>query len=75
MFTAYGVAGLAGPLLASYFKDTAQGAAHPGVWMTPFIIAGAVCLLGAVIMSLTRRPRFVPPIQDAPKGKLATETS
>jgi MFS family permease len=26
MFTAYGVAGLAGPLLAGYFKDAAQGA-------------------------------------------------
>jgi hypothetical protein len=24
--------------------------------MTPFIIAGSVCLLGAVIISLTRRP-------------------
>ena len=56
IFTAYGVAGLAGPLLAGYFKDAAQGAAEPQVWMTPFIIAGSVCLLGAVIMSLTNRP-------------------
>ena len=56
MFTAYGVAGLAGPLLAGYFKDAAQGASQPAVWMTPFIIAGAVCLLGAVIMAFTRRP-------------------
>jgi MFS family permease len=57
MFTAYGVAGLAGPLLAGYFKDAAQGTTQPDVWMTPFIIAGAVCLLGSVIMSLSRRPR------------------
>jgi len=56
MFTAYGVAGLAGPLLAGYFKDAAQGAAQPAVWMTPFIIAGGVCLLGAVIMAFTNRP-------------------
>jgi OFA family oxalate/formate antiporter-like MFS transporter len=56
MFTAYGVAGLAGPLLAGYFKDAAQGAAQPAVWMTPFIIAGAVCLLGAVVMAFTKRP-------------------
>jgi len=56
MFTAYGVAGLAGPLLAGYFKDAAQGAAQPAVWMTPFIIAGGVCLLGAVVMAFTRRP-------------------
>jgi len=60
MFTAYGVAGLAGPLLAGYFKDAAQGASQPAVWMTPFIIAGSVCLLGAVIMAFTRRPTRVP---------------
>jgi OFA family oxalate/formate antiporter-like MFS transporter len=60
MFTAYGVAGLAGPLLAGYFKDAAQGASQPAVWMTPFIIAGGVCLLGAVIMAFTKRPTRVP---------------
>ena len=59
MFTAYGVAGLAGPLLAGYFKDTAQGAADPGVWMTPFIIAGVVCLLGALVMLMAKRPASV----------------
>jgi len=61
VFTAYGGAGIAGPLLAGYFKDTAQGTAHPMVWMTPFAIAGAVCLLGAVIMALTTRPKRRPP--------------
>jgi len=60
MFTAYGVAGLAGPLLAGYFKDAAQGASQPAMWMTPFIIAGGVCLLGAVIMAFTRRPTRMP---------------
>ena len=59
MFTAYGVAGLAGPLLAGYFKDAAQGASQPAVWMTPFIIAGGVCLLGAVVMAFTNRPTRV----------------
>jgi MFS family permease len=58
MFTAYGIAGLAGPLLAGYFKDAAQGAAQPSVWMTPFIIAGAVCLLGALVMTVTTRPHI-----------------
>ncbi len=72
MFTAYGVAGLAGPLLAGYFKDSAQGSADPTVWMTPFVIAGIVCLLGAVIMSLTTRPsRGLPPAG----GRLAAETT
>ncbi len=74
MFTAYGVAGLAGPLLAGYFKDAAQGATQPEVWMTPFIIAGVVCLLGALIMAFTTRPRRVPQRVSTSTGKqLATE--
>ena len=72
MFTAYGIAGLAGPLLAGYFKDTAQGASQPDVWMTPFIIAAAVCLLGAVVMSMTNRPRQLPRTAD---GRLAPGTA
>ena len=59
IFTAYGIAGIGGPLLAGYFKDTVQGTAHPIVWMTPFIIAGVACLLGAMIMALTIRPQPV----------------
>ncbi len=62
MFTAYGVAGLAGPLLAGYFKDAAQGASDPSVWMAPFIIAGIVCLLGSVIMLVIKRPMRTTPI-------------
>jgi MFS family permease len=69
MFTAYGVAGLAGPLLAGYFKDAALGASDPVVWMAPFIIAGGVCLLGAVIMAFTTPPRRVPPHATAVTGK------
>ncbi len=76
MFTAYGVAGLAGPLLAGYFKDAAQGASQPAVWMTPFIIAGGVCLLGAVIMAFTTRPTRVPPhVSSASGNSLAAETT
>jgi MFS family permease len=60
IFTAYGVAGLAGPLLAGYFKDAAQGASDPSVWMIPFVIAGVVCLLGAVVMAFATRPRQDP---------------
>jgi MFS family permease len=76
MFTAYGVAGLAGPLLAGYFKDAAQGAAQPAVWMTPFIIAGSVCLLGAIVMALTTRPKRVPPrVSTTTDRRLVTETT
>ncbi len=72
IFTAYGVAGLAGPLLAGYFKDAARGAADPSVWMTPFIVAGTVCLVGAFVMSLTQRPRSPEPLLPAGE-RLATD--
>jgi MFS family permease len=75
MFTAYGVAGLAGPLLAGYFKDAAQGADDPAVWMTPFIIAGCVCLAGAVIMAFTNRPQRTPQHSDSTRRELATEVT
>jgi MFS family permease len=76
MFTAYGVAGLTGPLLAGYFKDAAQGASQPDVWMTPFIIAGFVCLLGAVIMSLAKPPKIEEGLQITATGdKLAAESA
>jgi len=76
MFTAYGVAGLAGPLLAGYFKDAAQGAAQPAVWMAPFIIAASVCLLGAVIMAVTTRPKRVPPrAARTTRRRIASETA
>jgi OFA family oxalate/formate antiporter-like MFS transporter len=56
VFTAYGVAGILGPLLAGLFKDAAAGGASPQVWMTPFLIAGVACLIGALIMIFTREP-------------------
>ncbi|NJN82317.1 MAG: OFA family MFS transporter [Caldilineaceae bacterium] len=56
VFTAYGLAGIAGPQLASFFRDAASISAGPGIWMTPFLVAGAVCLLGALLMALTRSP-------------------
>jgi MFS transporter, OFA family, oxalate/formate antiporter len=55
VFTSYGIAGISGPLLAGVFKDAAVGA-NPMVWMAPFIIAGSLCLIGAVIMAFTRAP-------------------
>jgi MFS family permease len=56
VFTAYGVAGILGPLLAGVFKDAATDGGSPIAWMTPFMIAGIACLLGALIMLLTRAP-------------------
>jgi MFS family permease len=76
MFTAYGVAGLTGPLLAGYFKDAALGSSQPDVWMTPFIIAGGVCLLGAVIMAFTTRPTRIPSgFSPAPADRLVADST
>lgn len=57
MFTAYGFAGILGPQLAGWFKDSASGSGAPIVWMTPFIIAGVACIVGAIIMKTTKPPR------------------
>ena len=57
VFTSYGVAGLAGPPLAGYFKDLAGGSTYPIAWMAPFIIAGVACLLGALAMAFTKPPQ------------------
>ena len=56
VFTAYGVAGILGPLLAGVFKDAATGGNTPVGWMTPFLIAGVACLVGAIIMMFTEAP-------------------
>ena len=60
VFTAYGVAGILGPLLAGVFKDAASMGASPKVWMTPFLIAGVACLVGALIMIFTKEPNKTP---------------
>ncbi len=57
VFFAYGIAGIVGPQIAGIFKDAAKGATDPSAWLTPFIIAGVACLLGAVIMILIKPPK------------------
>lgn len=57
MFTAYGIAGIAGPQLAGFFKDSATTSSGPSIWMAPFIIAGVACLLGGIIMIIIRPPK------------------
>lgn len=65
VFTAYGVAGIAGPQLAGFYKDAAHGAGGPGVWMAPFLIAGVACLLGALVSLVTTAPRARPALEPA----------
>jgi MFS family permease len=57
VFFAYGIAGIAGPQIAGLFKDAAQGAETPSAWLTPFIIAGVACIIGAVIILLAKPPK------------------
>jgi MFS family permease len=73
IFTAYGVAGLAGPLLAGYFKDAAKGAIDPSAWMAPFVIAGVVCLLGAIMMTAIRRPKVPVPLPEMAAARATAE--
>ncbi len=56
VFLAYGVAGIAGPQIAGWFKDAAQGG-DVRAWLTPFIIAGVSCLVAAGIALVLRPPR------------------
>ncbi len=39
--------------------DAAKGATDPSAWLTPFIIAGVACLIGAIIMILVKPPKKV----------------
>ena len=73
VFTAYGVAGIAGPILAGWFKDAAENSSDPKVWMAPFIVAGVACLIGSVIMLLTHPPKPEPLQKEARKPSLTAE--
>ena len=56
MFTAYGVGGIAGPIMAGLFKDAG---ASKGVdaWLPAFIICGIACLVAAVLGLLLKPPK------------------
>ena len=57
VFLAYGVAGIAGPQVAGFFKDAAKtSGAGVGAWSTPFIIAGISCIVAALIALALRAP-------------------
>ena len=56
VFLAYGVAGIAGPQVAGYFKDAAKGG-DPTVWLTPFMIAGISCLVAAFLALALKAPK------------------
>ena len=62
VFLAYGIAGIAGPQVAGYFKDAAAAAIEAGAvsaapWHTPFIFAGVACLVAAAIGLALKAPK------------------
>ncbi len=56
VFLAYGVAGIAGPQVAGFFKDAAKGG-EVSAWITPFIIAGVACIIAAAISLMLKAPK------------------
>ncbi len=53
VFMAYGIAGIAGPQVAGYFKDAASGG-DVHAWWTPFVIAAISCFAAAAIGLMLR---------------------
>jgi len=50
VFTAYGVGGILGPVMAGMFKDAASADAGVGAWMVPFMIAGGLSVVAALLV-------------------------
>jgi len=58
VFLAYGVAGIAGPQVAGYFKDAAvESGGGVDAWKMPFIIAGVACLVAAALGLMLKAPK------------------
>ncbi len=57
VFLAYGVAGVAGPQVAGFFKDAAaRSGAGVDVWTAPFLIAAVSCLAAAALVLALKKP-------------------
>jgi OFA family oxalate/formate antiporter-like MFS transporter len=50
LFTAWGLAGFAGPWVGGYLKDVS------GTYYIPFIIGAAVCAVACVVIAMTKAP-------------------
>jgi len=81
IFLAYGIAGIAGPQVAGYFKDAARQAASTAVenadavaavsaeaWKMPFMIAGIACLIAAALALALKAPKPKEAMVAAPAG-------
>ena len=57
MFSAYGIGGIVGPIMAGMFKDAGTGQGLT-VWLAPFMIAGALCLVAVILIVSAKEPRL-----------------
>jgi OFA family oxalate/formate antiporter-like MFS transporter len=64
VFTAYGVGGIVGPIMAGIFRDN-------GSWLPAFLISGVLCLVAAGIALGLKPPKpatvTVPPLERVPE--------
>jgi MFS transporter, OFA family, oxalate/formate antiporter len=62
MFSAYGLGGIAGPIMAGMFKDAG---ANDGlsVWLAPFLIAGGLCMVAAILVKISKEPSLKPVLE------------
>jgi MFS transporter, OFA family, oxalate/formate antiporter len=65
MFSAYGIGGIAGPIMAGMFKDAGNNEGL-SVWLAPFLIAGALCMVAVVLIALAKEPRPEPITEPVP---------
>ncbi|GAB6166044.1 OFA family MFS transporter [Thermostilla marina] len=57
VFTAYGIGGIVGPILAGRFGDLAKSSGEISAWLTPFVIAGIACFVAAALALMLRPPK------------------
>lgn len=57
MFSAYGIGGIAGPIMAGMFKDSGAGKGLDA-WLAPFLIAGGLCAVAVVLIAACKQPRI-----------------
>jgi OFA family oxalate/formate antiporter-like MFS transporter len=55
LFTAYGIGGIVGPMMAGHFKAIGKGHGVTA-WMPAFMIAGALCIVASIITILIKPP-------------------
>ena len=50
VFTAYGLGGTVGPVMAGMFKDAVSATAGAEAWLVPFLIAGAMSIIAGALV-------------------------